>query len=939
MEAGAGTSTLLEREREMAALDAHVEAARAGRGRVVLLEGPPGIGKTTLIAALRERVGPGVRWLGARGSEQERDHAFGVVRQLLEPVLADAEADPGLLDGAAALARTVLTAGEPAADQPGADGGFAGLHGLFWLVHNLAEREPLVLAVDDLQWADPPSLRFLDYLAVRLEGLPVLAVLATRAGDATLTVGPIARLAAHADVHPLPLAPLGPVAVERWLEGALGGEASPALAAACAEATGGNPFLLSALVAELRRSPEAADPEVVRRLAPATIVRSVGLRLAALPEAPVRLAGAVATLGDPAEIGDAAALAELDPPAAADAAQALAEAGFLLPGRPLHFVHPVVLAAVRGSMRPGDRDALHRRAARQAVERGDRVDAAAGHLLAADPAGDAWTADVLLRAAQVASGRGAADVAVTYLRRALAEPPGPQARPRVELELARVAGLAAEPDALELAQRALETVADPELRLVAARELALQHALDGRHDEAASVLSSVLATSEDAPPEQRILAEGALLLSAGQSAPSRRIHGDRLERAAEFAVALGDDAPGPLLVIVGFEKVVVHGDVEEGCAMVERGCDGGRLLRAVTADSPFPYMGAIALNVGGRYAQSEHILGMAQADASRRGSLRGFHVANALRAMVRFRRGDLRGAEADGRAAIEADEGRSLLSEVYGRAALCGVLIERAELEEAEAIMEGVPENAHNDATHLGHHVIDMRARLRLAQDRPAEALAELEGCLIYERDMGVRHGCWSAWRTKAAEAQLALGEERRAAGTAAKALELARDLGTPRAVGLALRAAGLTCPAGERTATLAQAVGVFERGGLAVDHARALADLGRALSAEGRGAEARAALDRALERAEASGAAAVAASARDALVALGARPRRREVTGSGALTPAERRVTEMAARGCSNREIAEGLFLTLKTVENHLTAAYRKLGIASRTQLADRLG
>jgi DNA-binding CsgD family transcriptional regulator len=937
VEAGVNSSggLLLEREAELSVLVAHLQAARAGQGRVVLLEGPPGIGKTSLLAALRATSHAGdFRWLAARGAEQERDHAFGVVRQLLEPAVAE----EGMLEGAAALARTVLTT--PAA--PGgesADAGFAGLHGLFWLVHNLAERSPLVLAVDDVHWADPPSLRFLDYLAVRLDGLPVLALISTRAGDATLTVGPIARLADHPDVHALPIGPLRAEGVQRWVRAELGEAAPAGLAAACAEATGGNPFLLRALLDELRRAPGEADPDAVRRLAPASIVRSVRGRLDALDAAPVALAQATALLGDPAEIHDAALLARLDPAAAADAADTLAEAGFLEPGRPLHFVHPVVLAAVRESLRAGERAELHRQAAAILAERPGGLDAAAGHLLATDPAGDPEVVGLLLRAAQVASGRGAPDVAVTYLRRAAAEPPEAGRRALLDVELARAAGLAGEPDALALAQRAVQAAPEAEMRLTAARELALQHALAGRHDEAAAVLDAVLADADEASAGQRILAEGMLILSAGQTAPARRIHRERLERAAELAVTLGDDAPGPLLVIAGFERVVVAGDVEDGGDMVERGVDGGRLLTELSADSPFPYMAAISLIVGGRYGAAEQLLTEAVADAARRGSLRGFLVAESLRAMARFRRGDLRGAEADGRAAFEAHDGHSLLSQVYCTAALCGVLIERAELEEAERVIESLPETAHNPATHLGHHVYDMRARLRLAQGRPKDALTELEGCLFYERDMEVRRGCWSAWRAKAAEAYLALGDERRAAAAAEKALRLARELGTPRALGLSLRAAGLTAPEPERTALFAQAAGVFERGGLAVDHARVLTDLGAALAAGDRSDEARATFERALERAESAGAVLVAAAARDGLVALGARPRRREVTGSGALTPAERRIAELAAQGTANRDIAEGLFLTLKTVENHLTAVYRKLGISSRTQLADRLG
>src|SRR6266536_550477 len=202
---------LVGREHELAELERHLAAACAGGGRMVLLEGTAGIGKSSLLTALRPRAADcGARWLAARGSELERDFPFGVARQLLEPVVSSRDAE-GLFAGAAQLARTALDAPDAA---PSVDPGFAVLHGLFWLVANLAERQPIVLCVDDVQWADAPSLRFLDYLAVRLDGRSCALL------------------------------------VETELEAG----APEALIGACHEVTGGNPFLLRELAGELRRS-------------------------------------------------------------------------------------------------------------------------------------------------------------------------------------------------------------------------------------------------------------------------------------------------------------------------------------------------------------------------------------------------------------------------------------------------------------------------------------------------------------------------------------------------------------------------------------------------------------------------------------------------------------------------------------------------------------
>ena len=156
---------LFEREDDLAALDAALTEAVAGTGGVLLIEGPAGIGKTVLLEALRRRASAAkMTVLAARGGELERGFGFGIVRQLLEVALigADAAERDRLLAGAARLAEPVFT--DVSAAEDTGDVAFATLHGLYWLVVNLAERAPLLLAIDDAQWADEPSLRFLLHL-------------------------------------------------------------------------------------------------------------------------------------------------------------------------------------------------------------------------------------------------------------------------------------------------------------------------------------------------------------------------------------------------------------------------------------------------------------------------------------------------------------------------------------------------------------------------------------------------------------------------------------------------------------------------------------------------------------------------------------------------------------------------------------------------------
>src|SRR3954454_16559374 len=168
--AGAGAERLLEREREMAALEAELASARSGTGRLILLEGAAGIGKTTLLRAFAERGrSAGIQVLTARGGTLERDLAWGTVRGLFSPVLERAAVDERreLLAGAAGLAQAPL--GRGSMEELGSvDLVSSALHGLYWLIANVAERAPLMVIVDDAHWVDAASLRYLTYLAARV---------------------------------------------------------------------------------------------------------------------------------------------------------------------------------------------------------------------------------------------------------------------------------------------------------------------------------------------------------------------------------------------------------------------------------------------------------------------------------------------------------------------------------------------------------------------------------------------------------------------------------------------------------------------------------------------------------------------------------------------------------------------------------------------------
>jgi DNA-binding NarL/FixJ family response regulator len=232
--------------------------------------------------------------------------------------------------------------------------------------------------------------------------------------------------------------------------------------------------------------------------------------------------------------------------------------------------------------------------------------------------------------------------------------------------------------------------------------------------------------------------------------------------------------------------------------------------------------------------------------------------------------------------------------------------------------------------------VLQSRARLRLAQHRPQEALADARMAAARAAELGVRNPVFASWRAEAAEALVILGDSVQAQRLAREQLELSEQLGTPGARGAALRLLARTTA--EPVSLLEQAVALLAGSPARLEHTRALLALGSALRRANRRAEARLPLRRALEQADRGGMLLLARRAHGELNAAGARPRRSALSGPGALTPAEHRVAQLAACGHGNRAIAERLYVTPRTVETHLTHAFQKLGIRSRADLAAAL-
>jgi DNA-binding CsgD family transcriptional regulator/tetratricopeptide (TPR) repeat protein len=947
---------LLEREPELETLRPVLEAAHEGGGRLVVVEGPPGIGKTRLLATARALAADaGLEALWGRGGEFEHEFPYGVARQLFEPVLgrlAAAERDE-LLSGAAGLAGPLFDPLRGGADA-GADGSFATAHGLYWLLVNLSARRPVLVAVDDLHWVDPPTLRFLAYLQRRLEGLPVVLLVGVRPGEAASGDPPPAAVIDDPGRVLLRPRPLTPAATARYVGATLEHDPDDEFAEACHRASGGNPLLLRELLIALRAEgvpPDAAHAPRVQPLGSEALATMVRLRLAKLGAHATGLARAAAVLGDGVPILSAARLSGLAGEAADEATEKLVRADVLrrggvcealeredpIPG--LTFVHPVVRSAVYADLAPAARARLHADAARVLAQAGAQPEHVASHLLQAPPAGDAWAVGELRQAAARALAEGAGEAAAAYLRRAIDEPAPPADRPAVLLELG-VAELRTRPlAAIEPLETAVEVIDDPDDRAEAALELARALMSSGRLREAVDVLARALDDLRAAP--DRLARLEAEMIGLARFLPD--LYEFASERLSRIRLPLRPDdedlTTGEAMLLAAVaSQLVREGDQRElAIKLARQSLAGGKLLAELSSSAY-----AIAVQCLTWCDELEASLALydeGMADARARGAISRYVLASGFRAGVAFRLGALAEAEADARVARGAlDTQAGNLARFWGTSSLADVMLERGEVAEAAALFEGLPLAFEGESGYFRHPAQMSHALVRLAQGRAAEAAADL---LALGRELdavGIRSPSITQWRSRAALALMRAGDGAQARALAAEEVELARRWGAPRALGMALRVHGLAVGGAAGLDLLCEAVEVLEASPAKLERARALADYGAALRRAGRRVDAREPLRAAVELAQTCGATPLAEAARTELVATGAKPRRQALSGADSLTPSERRVAAMAADGMTNRDIAQSLFVTPKTVEVHLSSVYRKLDIGSRTQLAAAL-
>jgi DNA-binding CsgD family transcriptional regulator len=551
--------------------------------------------------------------------------------------------------------------------------------------------------------------------------------------------------------------------------------------------------------------------------------------------------------------------------------------------------------------------------------------------LATHPGGEAETVNTLRQAAKGASNRGAPDVAVTYLQRALEEPPSPELEPILVHELGKAALSAGKLEmAIEQLGRATRDLVDRRLRAEAANALGSALFLAHRPEEAMTDLTSIINELPEGEREQGLRLQATRWVAVrGSVAVWRHLQAttERFVVTSRRPRTIGER----LQVAVTAYDAARTGTAREARELALQAFADRQLLEDPGPESAGFWIVPTVLLLAYADDDGARVSTAVIEWAKQHGSLPAFSMATQLRAYASVRRGLLAEAEADAASAIEQAEHQTL----YAHVALVNVLLARGNATEAADVFARVrPEPAATGQIRY----LQTRARIRAASQRPEDALEDLFACERLEQEWDIRTPAFSTWRTDAAPLLASLNRLDEAHALARAELERCRAFGAQAPLGGSLRTLGVLERGDAGIELLEEAVAHLDRSPARLEQAVTLVELGAAIRRAGRRADAREPLRKALELARACGADAVAARAHDELVTAGARPRRDPTESRTNLTASELRVARLASEGMTNREVAQALFVTENTIETHLRSVFRKLEIRSRSQLARAL-
>lgn len=944
-ESTATTDPLLERTRETEALARSIKDGERGDGQMVLVEGPSGIGKSALLSmAHLAGADSGARVLTTCGGELEQEYPLGLVLRLFDSTIARAsQADrEAMFRGHAALVEPMLR--RPSTDAATAlTDEFVLLHSLYWLIANLTEERPLVLIVDDVQWGDELSLRFLLYLAQRLGDLPLTIVAAVRTGDPAAENELVSRIALQA-AHTLQPAELSRDAVKQFLGAVLpDAEENDALVDESWSATRGNPFLLRELTNSLnsRTAISASSPYgAVPDTAPESVTRSVMLRIARLGNDALALARAVAVLGTSTSLEHARALGNLDFASATVAAERLTAAQIFSNAANLAFYHPMIRAAVYRKFPSNDRAHAHLAAAHLLSDADADTDEIALHLMRGAPTEEPWARKALHSAARSAARKGAPGAAAGYLRRALTMPDDDaRQRARLLIDLGIMESAAGETNSLTHLEAALELIDEPDEQSRATYALGQTLFRYGRPSEALTVFRRGADAFRETDREISLRFEAGYMASSSYLVDKPHEAHERVAELAEsFPPAAELSSAERLLVLhLGVFRAMSLPKSSEHAELVLQALGDAVQLWRQTSDGMTISHAVLALTWCGRGRDAAEVADAVLTDARMRGDSLIFAEISLARSLAMYSLGRVSDAMVDAQAAIIGMKRgwNSTVPAPQGVLVYC--LIDRGELEHAAEVLDDAEAQLRSRETRT------LNVWFYMARGRYRHETTDYQGAVddflrvgkLLEANRYHNPGYMLApWRSLAGLAHNALGNAADAVELIDHDINTARQFGQSSTLGAALRYRALVTPTPD-IELLRQSAAVLDADGTSpLELARTLIELGSAERRAGGKVQSREALRRALDLAHHSGATAVEQRAHQELLVSGARPRRSVLQGPNALTPSEQRIASMLSDGMTTRVIAETLYLTMSTVEWHRRNIYRKLDIDSREAL-----
>ncbi|MEU9394312.1 AAA family ATPase [Streptomyces sp. NPDC048324] len=887
-----------------------LEQARQGAGPVAVVAGPVGSGKSTLLRAFAERAaepggeGPAPLVMTGSGDPHERSVPFGVLRQLLH----GSGTDGGLGDDQELLRllREPMPAGAPPERL---------LHeaALAFTALVTGSGRPLVVVLDDARFVDGPSWHCLT-AALRRVRRPRTLLLAADSGQGAHPDAlrrSLRSLESQCHTVDLSLLPVETVAERLGL--------ARAVAAEAVAATGGHPLLLEALSTELGAAPEPDD--VSRAMTGDGFRRALTALLRRCGETTAGVLRALATLEPGARPAVLAELAGLDELTCAWHLRLAESAGLL---RNADFRHPAVPRLLLGETAPEERRRLHARAAQVLHADGAPPRAVARHLVEAGGTDDPWALPLLHEAAERATAEGAPQEAVDYVRLL-----GRSSSDERQLAAASALRVRAEwqADPVQALRHLPEVVhASREGRLSARDTLSLVSPMlwFGHFEDAFDAIQRVAAQQDRLTHTERsLLYASRLWLSALYPAAMREL--GRQEVASGPAGADSQVEAALLLALVLCPESPAGAEMAAERALRRGTLDERTVMLCVSA--------LVALIHQGRLDLARTSCDRLAAEAARRGIPMWHGLLAALRAEIALYGGELDDAVRFARTALEV-----VPAEAWGvRIAVpLGILVQalvaRGDYEEVDALIGAEVPDALFQSPIAFYH-LQARGRYLLAVGGHRAALKEFQLMGELAAQWGVALPGHMAWRLDMARAHLAAGQPMRARELVYA--ELGRAGGDDdRGRGPALRLLAAAADGESRLELYQQACEVLRATGTRLELAHALAGLADAQRAAGDAAAAAVTLAESHRLARACGVRDVERVLSAGLTALGPEAEEGTEPAAAGLSEAEHRVAALAAAGFSNRRIASRLFITVSTVEQHLTRIYRKLGVTRRGEL-----